>query len=78
MIQGLDFTLPLMDVGETAEVIVGPRFAFGTLGLPPKIPSNATLHYTVTLISTTPEPEFTSLSVQERKDIGFVQLNDFL
>uniref|UniRef100_A0A1B6CIU3 peptidylprolyl isomerase n=1 Tax=Clastoptera arizonana TaxID=38151 RepID=A0A1B6CIU3_9HEMI len=70
VIQGLDFALPLMDVGETAEIIIGPRFAYGNLGLPPNIPPNATLNYKVTLQTSEPEPEFTSLSVKERKTVG--------
>ncbi|XP_013113222.2 peptidyl-prolyl cis-trans isomerase FKBP8 [Stomoxys calcitrans] len=33
VIQGLDMTIPLMDIGEVAEVQVDARFAYGSLGL---------------------------------------------
>lgn len=70
VIQGLDFVIPLMDVGEEAEAIVGPRFGYGSRGRDPDIPPDATLHYTITLISAEPEPEIMSLSIPERKEIG--------
>lgn len=33
VVQGLDMAVPLMKVGEKAEVICDPRFAYGALGL---------------------------------------------
>lgn len=33
VVQGVDMALPLMEVGETAEIIVDARFAYGTIGL---------------------------------------------
>lgn len=33
VVQGIDMALPLMEVGETAEISVDPRFAYGTTGL---------------------------------------------
>jgi len=70
VIQGLDFALPLMDLEEEAEVVVGPRFAFGSEGRAPDIPPDATLHYTVTLVSAEPEPDIESLPLTQRKEIG--------
>lgn len=70
VIQGLDFALPLMNLEEEAEVIVGPRFAFGSEGRLPDIPPNATLQYTVTLINAKPEPIPETLSLQDRTTIG--------
>lgn len=34
VVQGIDMALPLMEVGETAEISVDARFAYGTKGLP--------------------------------------------
>ncbi|XP_054277838.1 peptidyl-prolyl cis-trans isomerase FKBP8 [Macrosteles quadrilineatus] len=70
VIQGLDFTLPLMDLEEEAEVKVGPRFAFGSEGRAPDIPPDATLYYTVTLVSAEPEPLIETLPLKQRKEIG--------
>ncbi|RZF43912.1 hypothetical protein LSTR_LSTR007248 [Laodelphax striatellus] len=70
VIQGLDFAIPLMDVEEEAELIVGPRFAFGQRGRLPDIPPDATLHYSVTLLSAEPEPDIAGYSIKERKRIG--------
>lgn len=33
MVQGLDMVVPLMNIGEVAEVKIDPRFAYGSLGL---------------------------------------------
>ncbi|XP_046663027.1 LOW QUALITY PROTEIN: peptidyl-prolyl cis-trans isomerase FKBP8 [Homalodisca vitripennis] len=70
VIQGLDFVLPLMDLEEEAEVIVGPRFAFGSEGRQPDIPPDATLRYSVTLLSSEPEPPLETLTLHQRKEIG--------
>lgn len=33
VVQGIDMALPLMGLGETAEVVCEPRFGYGTIGL---------------------------------------------
>lgn len=33
LVQGVDMALPLMKLGELAQVTVDPRFAYGTIGL---------------------------------------------
>lgn len=70
VIQGIDFVLPLMDVGEECEAIINSRFAYGDQGLPPNVPAKATLHYTITLHGTECEPEVMTLPIEKRKDIG--------
>lgn len=70
VIQGLDLAVALMDAGEEAEIVIAPRFAYGTLGDEPKIPPNATLSYTVELKSFEFEPESETLSISKRKEIG--------
>lgn len=70
VIQGIDFILPLMDVGEECEAIISSRFAYGDQGLPPTVPAKATLYYKITLHDTECEPEVMTLPVEKRRDIG--------
>ena len=71
LIQGLDLIIPLMYVGEIAEVKISPRFAYGSKGDENlKIPPDATLSYTIEILSVSPEPEFDTLDVETRKEIG--------
>lgn len=75
VVQGLDMALPLMDVGEKAEVVCSGRFAYGELGLvneadPTKtIPGNATITYTLELVSTKEEDE-QEQGFEVRKKVG--------
>ncbi|XP_060658595.1 peptidyl-prolyl cis-trans isomerase FKBP8 [Drosophila nasuta] len=56
VVQGLDMVLPMMHVGEQAEITVDPRFGYGTLGLKKEnsteviVAPNAHLIYEVELI----------------------------
>ncbi len=62
-----------MYVGEISEVKIGPRFAYGSRGFKDdhiEVPPEATLHYTIELLSVTPEPEVETMSVETRKEIG--------
>lgn len=59
-----------MDVGEVALLEVGPRFAYGTQGRKPDVPPNATIIYTVELLSSEPEPDIETLPAATRRDIG--------
>ncbi|KAK9499226.1 hypothetical protein O3M35_002303 [Rhynocoris fuscipes] len=70
LVQGLDFVLALMDKGEEAEVIVAARFGYGTLGLKPLVPPDATLYYHIVLNDVKQEPLISSLSINERIAIG--------
>lgn len=47
---GWDKAIATMHRGETATVILGPQYAFGARGAPPKIPPNATLECSLELI----------------------------
>uniref|UniRef100_A0A1B0DMM7 peptidylprolyl isomerase n=1 Tax=Phlebotomus papatasi TaxID=29031 RepID=A0A1B0DMM7_PHLPP len=70
--QGLDMTLALMYPGEKAEVVVSPRFAYGSLGLKNdrdttrNIPPDSTISYTVQLISCEPEDESQTKTFENR------------
>lgn len=70
MVQGLDVALGLMDIGEIAYFKIEPRLAFGSKGLPPSIPPNATVHYEVELIAVEPEIEPETLTISQRKVLG--------
>lgn len=63
-----------MFVGEVSEVKVGPRFAYGSKGYKDgdvNVPPDATLHYTVQLVSVSTEPEIETMDVQTRKETGY-------
>lgn len=69
--QGLDMAIGLMDVGEKAEISCGPRFAYGSIGLPLKnIPAEATIKYTVELLDVHEETDVEKKSYESRKEIG--------
>lgn len=76
VVQGLDMTLKLMNVGERAEVIVDARFAYGEQGHKNEenpersIPANAKITYTVELVSTKEEPDLETKTYTARKEIG--------
>lgn len=50
VVAGWDVALPKMSVGAIAEVTIPPLYAYGTAGLPPLVPPNATLVYWIELI----------------------------
>lgn len=76
VVQGLDMTLKLMNVGERAEVIVDARFAYGEQGYKHEehpersVPPNAKITYTVELVSSKEEADLESKTYAARKDIG--------
>lgn len=50
VIDGVERALLKMKKGETANVEIGPKYAYDTAGSDEKgVPPNATLHYTITL-----------------------------
>jgi len=61
IVQGLDMAVPLMNIGEVAEVKVSPRFAYGSLGFkndenPEQVvPANAHLTFEIHLIDSVNE-----------------------
>uniref|UniRef100_A0A1Q3F7K8 peptidylprolyl isomerase n=1 Tax=Culex tarsalis TaxID=7177 RepID=A0A1Q3F7K8_CULTA len=76
VVQGLDMTLKLMNVGERAEVIVDARFAYGEQGYKNEehpersVPPNAKITYIVELVSTKEEADLETKSYAARKEIG--------
>lgn len=56
VIDGLDEGLENMRVGGTRRVTIPPDYAYGSVGLPPLVPPNATVTYEVELLRAS-EPE---------------------
>lgn len=59
-----------MNIGEKCELKIQPRLAYGSKGLHPNIPPDATVLYTVELLYVEPEEEIEQLSVEERQVRG--------
>lgn len=63
-----------MDVGEKAEVTCNSRFAYGTIGLKDGesvvVPPDATIVYTIELLSAKADEDIGELNFQSRKKIG--------
>ena len=60
-----------MDEGEKAEIVCTSRFAYGSLGLQSKnIPADATIIYTVELLSAHEETDLEKTSYESRKEVG--------
>lgn len=71
IVQGLDMAIALMDVGEKAEIKCAARFAYGSIGLQSKnIPPDATIIYTIELVSAHEESDLEKKSYESRKEIG--------
>jgi len=50
LIKGLDIAIMAMEVGETADVVIDPKYGYGSVGKAPFIPPNATLIYNIELL----------------------------
>ena len=50
-IQGLQKGIAAMNIGEKADLIIKPEYAYGKDGLQPMIPEDATLTFTIELLS---------------------------
>ncbi|KAL1129896.1 hypothetical protein AAG570_012840 [Ranatra chinensis] len=59
-----------MEVGEQANLIVSPRFGYGSLGLEPNIPPDSTMHYDVELLEVKYGPSVSELSLNQRINTG--------
>ncbi|KAG4075987.1 hypothetical protein HA402_003813 [Bradysia odoriphaga] len=71
VVQGIDMALPLMGLGETAEVVCESRFAYGTTGLKndqnpsASVPRGAKVTYTVELLSCDEEGDLVSCIAED-------------
>uniref|UniRef100_A0A8C5DTZ3 peptidylprolyl isomerase n=1 Tax=Gouania willdenowi TaxID=441366 RepID=A0A8C5DTZ3_GOUWI len=67
VIKAWDIGVASMKVGEIAQLICKPEYAYGSAGSPPKIPPNATLVFEVELF------EFRGEDVTEEEDGGIIR-----
>lgn len=70
LVHGVDLALPLMKVGELAQVIIHPRFGYGEQGKDPDIPPSSTLDCEVRLLSSEWIDSESQLSLDERIKFG--------
>ena len=70
VIRALDLVIALMYPGETDEFVADPELAYGTFGFPPILPSNAAVHYEVTLLEVEAHVTPFDLEVEDRKAVG--------
>lgn len=70
VVQGLDLALGLMNVGEVCKLKLESRLAYGTKGLEPTVPPDATVNFEVELLSVDPEDELETLAISERRRKG--------
>jgi len=69
VVQGVDLVLTLMDVGQKVEIIIKPRFAYGSSGDPKtNIPPNSTIFYTLKLWNASMAPELVEVSFDCRRE----------
>ncbi|XP_051893550.1 peptidyl-prolyl cis-trans isomerase FKBP8 [Pristis pectinata] len=67
VIQALDLCIQLMEPGEVALIISDAKYAYGCLGsTQPTVPSNATVHIEIQLLSVKDGPDIELLSGKER------------
>lgn len=60
-----------MDCGETSQVEIGPRFAYGSQGDGKHIPADATILYTIELLDVSKEKDLETVNIEERLRIGY-------
>lgn len=70
VIPALDMALALTEVKETCEVYTEAKYAYGKLGSPPEIPTDADITYTLTLTDVKPPLDADTLSLDERIKLG--------
>ncbi|CAH1121907.1 unnamed protein product [Ceutorhynchus assimilis] len=70
VIQGMDVALGLMNRGERCLLKIGPRLAYGSKGLPPNIPSDATIILDLELVDIQSALDCEKMSFEERQEVG--------
>ncbi|KAK3098112.1 hypothetical protein FSP39_016207 [Pinctada imbricata] len=70
VIQAWDLAVALMNVGQVIELITDARYAYGELGRDPDIPGNATITYTIELLSKDYPKDLDTMAVSERLELG--------
>lgn len=70
VVQGLDLAIPLMELGETCEIVIQSRFAYGSVGRLPEIPPDSTIKYNLKLLRVEDEPDAANMSIAARMEKG--------
>ncbi|TPP62238.1 Peptidyl-prolyl cis-trans isomerase FKBP8 [Fasciola gigantica] len=70
VIHAFDLAMPLAEVREKFELIADARFAYGSRGKEPDIPSNAKLRYHIQLLSSDDPPQYTAMPGHERLSLA--------
>ena len=77
VIKGWDIGIMSMKLGEKADLIIKPDYAYGQMGAPPKIPGGATLIFTVELLQVNDrrptrwmmsDPELIAVALRQKDD----------
>lgn len=74
---GWEYGISTMKRGELARFMMQPRYAYGEMGCPPRIPQEAVALFEIELISFVDQgavDEFTNFSEEERKNASFDQI----
>uniref|UniRef100_H2Z070 peptidylprolyl isomerase n=1 Tax=Ciona savignyi TaxID=51511 RepID=H2Z070_CIOSA len=77
MIAGLDVGVGTMRRNEVSRFLIEPSYAYGVMGCPPRIPSNAKVCFEVELLSYTDSTaidDYQHLSEEEKRDLPFERL----
>ncbi|XP_038059182.1 inactive peptidyl-prolyl cis-trans isomerase FKBP6-like isoform X3 [Patiria miniata] len=79
VILGLEVAVGTMRKGEKSDFLIQHQYAYGPMGVPPRIPGNATVLFVVELLnySDTPlVPDMDTWSAERRKDATFEEILD--
>jgi tetratricopeptide (TPR) repeat protein len=82
VIKGWDVGVSSMKIGEIAELVCSPDYAYGKFGSPPSIPGDATLTFEVELIDfevepTTPEEKIEASKKKKENGNSYFKQGDF-
>ncbi|CAL1284045.1 unnamed protein product [Larinioides sclopetarius] len=77
LLPGLEIGIQTMKKDELSRIMVNPKYAFGAMGCPPRIPPNAEILYEVEVLKFIPGKdvvEFEEMSPEERKKAPFEKI----
>ncbi len=77
VIEGLDTGVASMKKGETAQLVIKPKYAFGEKGDAARgVPPNTTIQYTVELLDFAKEKESWDMSPEEKMEAALKRKDD--
>lgn len=81
VIEGLDIAVATMKKGELSQILVGPDYAFGKLGVVPRIPPNATVMFKLELLNFVEHAgieDYDLMTPEERDQVPFSDIVKFV